>query len=134
MASGNEHAGGRLVLPADPAAVSRARRELRGSLEQAGIPPARQGDALLLLSEAVTNAIKHGSHEGDRIELAWTLDRDVLKVAIVDAAKGGGAPAVLPPDESREQGHGMMIVDRLTDWWDERAVGGFRRVSFRVRL
>jgi anti-sigma regulatory factor (Ser/Thr protein kinase) len=133
VARAGEHAGGRLVLPADPAAVRRARSALRESLEQAGVPPARQGDALLLLSEALTNAIKHGSREGDRVELAWTLDRDVLKVAIVDAAQGG-PPVVLPPDETREQGHGMMIVDRLTDCWDQRVVGGSRRVSFRVRL
>jgi anti-sigma regulatory factor (Ser/Thr protein kinase) len=130
----SEHATGRAVISAQPAAVSEARRQLQETLERAGVDRARQQSALLLLSEVVTNAVKHGSRPGERLALAWTLDRDLLKITVVDSAGSGEAPAVLPPDEDREEGRGMLIVDRLADRWDERVSGGARQVSVRVRI
>jgi len=117
------------VFPAAAEAVPQARQRLREMLDRLGVDPARRQTALLLLSEVVTNAVKHGSRAGDRITVAWTLDRDMLKVAVVDFASGGG-PAVVQPDTGR----GMLIVDEVADCWSERALGGCRQVSFRVRI
>ena len=127
-------ATGRAVFAAEAAAVPQARQRLRETLERLGVNRERQQAALVLLSEVVTNAVKHGSRAGDRITLAWTLDRDVLKVAVVDSASISGGPVVLKPDEEREEGRGMLIVDEVAEYWTERAIGGCRQVSFRVRV
>jgi anti-sigma regulatory factor (Ser/Thr protein kinase) len=129
----SDEATGRAVFPAAAQAVRQARQRLREALDRHGVDPARRQTALLLLSEVVTNAVKHGSRAGDRITVAWTLDRDTLKVAVVDAASGG-SPAVVQPDAGREEGRGMLIVDEVADCWSERAFGGCRQVSFRVRV
>jgi anti-sigma regulatory factor (Ser/Thr protein kinase) len=133
MAS-RDSANGRAVFAAEAAAVPQARQRLGATLDRFGVDPAKRQTALLLLSEVMTNAVKHGSRVGDRISLAWTLDRDVLKVAVVDSASDAGGPVVIQPDEGREEGRGMLIVDEVAESWSERAVGGCRQVSFRVRL
>jgi anti-sigma regulatory factor (Ser/Thr protein kinase) len=133
MARGDD-ASGRAVFSAAAEAVPQARQRLREALDRLGVDPARRQTALLLLSEVVTNAVKHGSRAGDRITLAWTLDRDMLKVAVVDSASNSGGPAVLHPDEGHEEGRGMLLVDEVADCWNDRAFGGCRQVSFRVRL
>src|ERR1043166_2817933 len=127
-------ASGQAVFPAEAAAVRQARQKLRETLEQLGVDPARRHLALLLLSEVVTNAITHGSRPGDRITVAWTLDRDLLKVAVVDSGSTSDQPTPLQADEEREEGRGLLIVDEVADYWNERAMRGCRRVSFRVRL
>jgi anti-sigma regulatory factor (Ser/Thr protein kinase) len=124
----------RLLIPANASAVPQARRHLRDTLERAGIEPRRQQDALLLLSELVGNAIRHGSREGDPIELVWTIERDTLRVAVLDCARAASVPVALTPSEARAEGRGLRIVDQLADWWDERIVGGRREVAFRLGL
>jgi anti-sigma regulatory factor (Ser/Thr protein kinase) len=114
--------------------VPRARRRLRQTLAGAGIEPERQHEAVLLLSELVTNAVEHGSGTGDRIALAWTLDRDVLKVAVSDAARRSDPLGVGPADAEREKGRGLRIVDRLAESWTDRVAGRSRLVSFRLHL
>src|SRR5689334_9909367 len=95
-------ASGQAVFPAEAAAVPQAREKLRETLERLGVDPSRRHAALLLLSEVVTNAIKHGSRPGDRITVAWTLDRDLLNVAVVDSGSTSDQPTALQPDEEQE--------------------------------
>jgi anti-sigma regulatory factor (Ser/Thr protein kinase) len=131
----NDGASGRAEFAAEAAAVSQARQRLRQVLEALGVNADRQRAALLLLSEVVTNAVKHGGPADEDITLAWTLDRDMLKVAVVaSASAAGGGPVVRQPNSEREDGRGMLIVDEIAECWDHRAVGGRRQVSFRVRV
>jgi anti-sigma regulatory factor (Ser/Thr protein kinase) len=124
----------RVLLAARPSAVGEARRHLRHTLELAGLPQVKQHDALLLVSELVSNALKHGSREDDPIELVWRLERDTLQVAVLDAARAASALVALTPSEERPEGRGLRIVDQLADWWGERITGGRREVAFRLRL
>jgi anti-sigma regulatory factor (Ser/Thr protein kinase) len=124
----------RLALSAEPSAAHEDRRHLGAVLSQARVPSERRHDALLLLSELIANALRHGSREGDPIELVWSLRPDVLNVSVLDCARGPGAPIALTPTEEATEGRGLLIVDRLADEWDERIVGGRRQVSFRLRL
>src|SRR5262245_47186342 len=124
----------RLVLPADPSAVRKARRLLTELLEEAGVPAGQRSDALLLANELMANAVQHGSRENDAIEIVCTIERDVLRVTVFDAARSGRTPAVLTPDEERAQGRGLRLVDQLADSWNEQIVGGRREVGFSLRL
>lgn len=75
---------------------------------------ARQS-ALLISSELVTNALRHG--EG-QIELRVKLLEDRLRIEVVDEGEGG-APAVCE-EASDRGGWGLRIVDQLALGWGVR--------------
>jgi len=94
----------------------------------------RRFEALLVLSEVVSNAIAHGSRSDDRVELAWTLAGGHLAVAVRDSARAATAPVVLAGDTTRESGRGLRVLDRLTESWNERITDGHREVTFSLAL
>ncbi|MFL5868886.1 MAG: ATP-binding protein [Thermoleophilaceae bacterium] len=102
-------------LPARPTAGSDARRALLAD-EQA-LPGSVRDDVLLLLTELVTNAVRHA--DGDtsravRVELRqW---EQTVEVMVFDegAAFTAGSP-VAKPDGSG--GWGLFLVDRIADRW-----------------
>ena len=101
-----------LELPSTPAAPSRA----RGALEQlaAGIPAARLGDVRLLVSELVTNAVRHA--EGEAVRLVAAHAGGVLRVEVHDP--GHGFEVTPPPaNPMRASGWGLVLVGELSDRW-----------------
>lgn len=73
--------------------------------------PTQLGDALLLTSELVTNAVVHA---GTALHLGLTWDRDTVLVAVQDHGlppNAGRAPATVRLEE--ESGRGMVIVAAL---------------------
>jgi anti-sigma regulatory factor (Ser/Thr protein kinase) len=89
-------------------------------------------DALLLISELVTNAVRHGSPP---ILLALECDGEGLRVRVRD-----GAPALPRPRDSipeDEGGRGLALVDALSDAWGAEPVvdehGGGKSVWFELR-
>ncbi|WP_346776829.1 ATP-binding protein [Streptomyces sp. HNM0574] len=127
--SGSGEAGGtdgrmrqvrRLRLSGVSGAVPRARDFTRQALQDWGWLPAATADqraasedALLVVSELVTNACLHA--DGPE-ELRIGTGAKVLRLEIVDL--GTGAPAPRSPHRAgRPGGHGMFIVQRLClDW------------------
>src|SRR5439155_10621874 len=107
------------LVAAEPAAIAQTRAKLAQSLLAAGADGACRDEALLLLSEVMSNAVRHGSREGDEIELLWTIGRGRLHVAVRDRARGVGVPVVLAAEAEREEGRGLRILDRLADSWSE---------------
>jgi anti-sigma regulatory factor (Ser/Thr protein kinase) len=99
-------------LRARPEAAGEA-RELVGELDLS----ARQGaDAKLLLSEVVTNSVRHaGLRAEDAIEVVVHTG-DVLRIEVRDA--GGGFERTEPePDPARPSGWGLYLVEQLADRW-----------------
>ena len=72
------------------------------------------GDAELLTSELVTNAIRYG---GSDIELSVVLDADGLTVTVHD--DGGELPRVAPaqPPAGAVSGRGLQMVAQVADSW-----------------
>jgi anti-sigma regulatory factor (Ser/Thr protein kinase) len=70
-------------------------------------------DAILLASELIANSLRHVEHpEGSRIELVINLSVERLRVEVQNDGPGyiwdkGSAPV----------GHGLSIVDALSDRW-----------------
>jgi anti-sigma regulatory factor (Ser/Thr protein kinase) len=84
--------------------------ELAGELD-----PGVLRDAQLLVSEVVTNSIKHSGSD-DPIRLRIWARRRGLKVEVADG--GFGFEAGAPPDEfEAEGGRGLLILDSLADRW-----------------
>jgi anti-sigma regulatory factor (Ser/Thr protein kinase) len=99
-------------LHARPEAAGEA-RELVGELD---LPARQRADAKLLLSEVVTNSVRHaGLREGEAIEVVVDSG-DVLRVEVRDG--GGGFELVAPePDPVRPSGWGLYLVEQLADRW-----------------
>ena len=106
-----------LVLPYTASSVGVARRRLIGDLSEAGVFEATACDAGLVLSELISNALRHATPlQGCVVRVAWWLDDDCLEIAVSD---GGGptAPVVNEPGHSAIGGRGLGIVDRLALRW-----------------
>jgi anti-sigma regulatory factor (Ser/Thr protein kinase) len=99
-----------------PSAVRDALRE-RG----AHLPEPMRDDLLLLLTEVVTNAVRHsGALNGDPIEIALSESRDCVRVEVVDPGAGFERPGRLVPDLTKTGGLGLVLVDRLSRAWGTR--------------
>jgi anti-sigma regulatory factor (Ser/Thr protein kinase) len=72
-------------------------------------------DALMVVSELVTNSVQHGP--GGSIGLTLELEGDELTITVID----GGAPkdplAAREANDSKESGRGLAIVEALSIRW-----------------
>ncbi len=75
-------------------------------------------DALLLVSELVTNSVVHG---GPPIVLAVHCDGEGLHVRVLDGSTLLPQPRVA--DDDAEGGRGLTLVELLTDTWGVEPVG-----------
>ncbi len=109
-----------MLLPWAPASVAVARRQLIEELHAAGIFDAAIGDAALLISELLGNAIRHARPlPGAQVQVAWVLAAGCLEVAVSD----GGSPTRphdSHPSLSSLGGRGLGIVAHLSDSWGMR--------------
>jgi anti-sigma regulatory factor (Ser/Thr protein kinase) len=108
---------GMLVLPYTASSVGVARRRLIGDLAEAGVSESTACDAGLVISELISNALRHATPlPGNSIKVSWDLRADSVTVAVTD----GGAetiPRVHQPTGSSLGGRGLGIVDRLSIQW-----------------
>jgi anti-sigma regulatory factor (Ser/Thr protein kinase) len=120
-----------LLLPGTETAPRAAREFARASGCSDHIGPVLD-DALLLISELVTNSVRHGSLP---ITIALECDDGGLKVLVRD-----GTPA-LPQQRTagagEETGRGLTLVAALSDAWGVEAVedelGTGKAVWFELR-
>lgn len=104
------------------------RRRVADFLASHGIAEPVSGDAVLVAAELASNAIEHGSREGDSVEIDCEVIGGRLRIRVLDAARGS-APVRLGADAQRVRGRGLAIVERLTLGWSERIRDGRREVS-----
>lgn len=78
-----------------------------------GLPPALLDDALLLVSELVSNAVRHGLPE---IRLQLRMAPPGVGVAVTDQGDVVSPAAVLP-DPHQPSGRGLAIVAALASAW-----------------
>ena len=108
---------GVLLLPYTASSVGVARRRLIGDLTEAGVYEATACDAGLVLSELISNALRHATPlPGSVVRVSWELGDGYVEVAVSD---GGGPtePRVAAPASSAIGGRGLGIVDRLSLRW-----------------
>jgi anti-sigma regulatory factor (Ser/Thr protein kinase) len=111
-------------LPADARAATVARRALEPAVR--GLDPDRRADVLLLTTELVTNAFRHGAPP---ITLTIDAEADTLRVEVEDA--GAGRPA-RQPEPGPAGGWGLLLVEEAADRWG--VVDGSTNVWFEVDL
>lgn len=99
---------------------------MRDQLRTGGLSESVIDDAVLILSELLSNACKHGRPLGDAlagdgdVRAAWRVDpRGRLVVEVTD---GGGPtrPAPMTPSVTAHGGRGLNIITALADDWGVR--------------
>ena len=111
------------VLPRDRRAAVDARDWLREWLTPRAIA-AVVDDALLVLSELATNALRHGL--GDVVVRAGIEADGAVRLSVTD--EGAGLPELQPVDPDRIGGIGLRIVDELSAAWGVAAFPGGKTV------
>lgn len=112
-------------LPVTPEAAAEARH----ALANVALDDGRERDVRLLVSELVTNAVRHANlAAGDIILLVIDVGDRILRVEVHDPG-GGFVPTAPAPDPARPSGWGLYLVAELADRWgvdsDERTLVWF---------
>lgn len=114
----------RRAFPAYPASVPAARGWVSEQLDQA--PPQLCQTAALLVSELVTNAVRHAGTPEFVVELEYAPADGRLWVGVTDTGRGHPIPRT--PAATDEHGRGLQLVATLADRW-----GAHRRRSTREK-
>lgn len=121
-----------MLLPCAPASVAVARRALRDELRAAGIFDSAVRDAVLVISELLSNAILHAHPlPGQRLQVAWAVDGSGIEIAVSD----GGSPTrphAIKASVSALGGRGLGIVTHLCNNWGVRTDGAGMTVWARL--
>jgi anti-sigma regulatory factor (Ser/Thr protein kinase) len=119
-----------LELEGTPGAAAAARKaldHLAGTL-----PDRRLRDVRLLVSELVTNAVRHaGLRTEDRIRLLVKRSDAVLRVEVHDPGTGFVLRAP-EPDPARASGWGLYLVEELADRWGMEGAGPGTQIWFEL--
>jgi anti-sigma regulatory factor (Ser/Thr protein kinase) len=118
-----------IALSAGPAAAGAARSQVRAAIRTWDVP-VDAAVAVLLTSELVTNAIRHGAGEtgagetgagetgaGETVRLVITCRARRLRVDVHDTSSAMPVPADAPADADAEAGRGLLLVDSLSADW-----------------
>ncbi|MFD7287854.1 ATP-binding protein [Streptomyces sp. NPDC059863] len=115
-----------MAVPHGPAGVGEARHRMREQLRRSGMSDSVVDDAVLILSELLSNACRHGRPlgrteigDGD-IRAAWRVDKaGRLTVEVTD---GGGPTRPIPatPSVTARGGRGLNIISALAQEWGVR--------------
>jgi serine/threonine-protein kinase RsbW len=106
-----------LSVPHEGHGVSLARHAFAAELATAGVAEEVRQDAMLVISELVSNAVKHGAAlpEGE-VRVSWLIDDVCLHIAITD---GGAATRPNPAVATvfALGGRGLDIVRMVSRQW-----------------
>jgi anti-sigma regulatory factor (Ser/Thr protein kinase) len=115
------------TFPSESPSIAGARRFVTGALGE--VPGPVGADIALMVSELVTNAIRHAG-----TDFRVTVDRTpaAVRVSVTDGAPG--RPVALDPGPQDLSGRGLMIVDRLADAWGVDPARPGKTVWFSIAL
>ena len=121
-----------LHVPADLAVVTFVRSAIAAVLAREEWPAEGAARMLLASTEAVTNAIEHGSPLGGAVEVELTVTTERAQVCVLDEGRPGAPCPVIPdvaPPPSDTRGRGLLIISRLADDVDLRSAGLGTQIS-----
>lgn len=104
-----------MSLPANASSATAARSEVTRRLAQR-ITRGALDDVRLLLTELITNALRHSDMRADdEIGVKAELSGGTVRIEVHDAGRNG--PVEVRAPGARGGGYGLFLVDRLTNQW-----------------
>jgi anti-sigma regulatory factor (Ser/Thr protein kinase) len=112
----------RFSLVVRPEAAAEARRALRSL----ALPQITREDLALLVSEMVTNSVRHaGLARTDRLGVKLAITASGVRLSVHDDGRGFKRPAIRGAAPLTTGGRGLLIIDVLSDEWGvENDAGG----------
>jgi len=108
-------------LPEGPHAVAAARRGIDPLESQVG--QQMMQDMRLLVSELVTNSVRHSGHNGSTaVELEVSVTATRVLVRVTDSGPGFETSPRGPEDDPGS-GWGLFLVEQISDRWGIEANG-----------
>lgn len=104
----------RFTAPATDVSVPQARHAVRDLLDRQGVPlddDIAQG-LLLIVSELVTNAVKHAALLSPELAVEVAVDADWVRVSVED--NHPYRPTALETDHAQTGGRGLLLVREIT--------------------
>jgi serine/threonine-protein kinase RsbW len=113
----------RLDLACEPSAVRYARQHAKDTLQQWGVPSEVSYDALTIVAELATNAVRHAGADAEPFDpaqgqprvrmcaLAMWISNSVLYISMFD--EGRQAPVLRPAPDDSENGRGLSNAQYL---------------------
>ena len=101
-----------------------ARAALGALCNDLDVDPPEQHTLMLLVSEVVSNAVRHSPGPADApVLLAASVGAEVVRIAVTDSGRG------FTPrrhDPQADGGYGLYLLDRAASRWGIDRVGGTR--------
>lgn len=125
---------GAMLVRHEPASAAAVRRELAIDLDQHGVATDSVQDVVLVASELVGNAVRHGSVPGDDAawNVEWTVQPDAVVISVDDPSDA--MPVVQHPAPDAPCGRGLAIVSALSHDWGVLRLPQGKRVWASVRI
>ena len=120
-------------LPFAPTAPGMGRRYAADFVSDL-LPPARSDEVVLMVSELVGNAVRHGEPEADGlIGIRLQADDSAIRVAVVDGAPEFTLESLDLDGANGRRHFGLRMVDKLADRWG-LSLDGKKAIWFEVDL
>jgi serine/threonine-protein kinase RsbW len=104
-----------LTLPAVPTAITEARTKVTERLSRR-IPLDALEDVRLLVTELITNALRHGAvRPGDNLSVKAQVSGETVRIEVRDPGRDGEVTPRRPGPHGG--GYGLYLVDRLARRW-----------------
>jgi anti-sigma regulatory factor (Ser/Thr protein kinase) len=106
----------RLSLAPDSLAPKRARSALTEL--DVGLDPAVRERSSVVLSELITNCIKHAGLGGsERIDVEFSIRPELVRLEVTDPGDGFEIVALEPGRDDGTGGWGFWLIEQMTDRW-----------------
>jgi serine/threonine-protein kinase RsbW len=103
-----------LALPRDAIGIPMVRRVLGDAMRSLSVSEACISDMLLAVSEACSNAVRHGG-PANRYEVTASIGLGRCDVRVADQGSGlSSMPSQFPPPDT-ENGRGLLIMRSVVD-------------------
>lgn len=115
-----------VLIPAETVSIAVVRAAISQALRDHSWGDDAIARVVLATTEAVANAVEHGSQEGELVEIVFQVGAEDAKVRVLDS---GGASSWTPPETQVEpsstasRGRGLFIISALAQNVEFRPAG-----------
>jgi two-component sensor histidine kinase len=125
---------GAMLVRHEPTSASAVRHALARDLDGHGVDEDSVATVVLVASELVTNAIRHGdiADSDDALDVDWAVHPDHVVISVEDPS--WKLPRRRHPKPEEPGGRGLTIIEALSIAWGAEPTRRGKRVWAKVRI